>query len=89
MKLDKVISVITLRDVVREVVVFGACFLVAFALSIYAVVHYQTQWSELYTDIGFTAALAAIIYLARCVFKCLVMVACRVVCKIRKCKQKA
>lgn len=89
MKLDKVILAITLRDVVREAAVFGACFLVAFALSIYAVVHYQTQWSELYTNVGYTIVLAAIIYAARCVFKCLAMVACRVVCKIRKCKQKA
>ena len=32
MKLDKVISVITLRDVVREAMVFGLCLLVAFGI---------------------------------------------------------
>ncbi len=84
MKLDKVVLVVTLRDVVREVVVFGVCFLVAFALSIYAVVHFQTEWKELYTDIGYTAALAAIIYVARCIFKCLAMVVWKIVCKFRQ-----
>lgn len=89
MKLDKVILAITLRDVVREAVVFGVCLILAFGMNIYAVWHYQTEWSELYTNVGYTIVLAAIIYAARCVFKCLAMVACRVVCKIRKCKQKA
>ena len=84
MKLDKVILAITLRDVVREAAVFGACLLVAFALSIYAVVHYQTQWSELYTNVGYTIVLAAIIYAARCVFKCVVKMVCRMVCKFRQ-----
>ena len=84
MKLDKVILAITLRDVVREAVVFGACLLVAFALSIYAVVHYQTQWSELYTNVGYTIVLAAIIYAARCVFKCVVKMVCRMVGKFRQ-----
>ena len=89
MKLDKVILAITLRDVVREAAVFGACLLVAIGCNAYAVWHYQTEWSELYTNVGYTIVLAAIIYAARCVFKCLAMVACCVVCKIRKCKQKA
>ena len=89
MKLDKVILAITLRDVVREAVVFGVCLILAFGMNIYAVWHYQTEWSELYTNVGYTVVLAAIIYAARCVFKCLAMVACREVCKIRKCKQKA
>lgn len=89
MKLDKVISVITLRDVVREVVVFGVCLLVALGASAYAVWHYQTEWSELYTDIGYTVALAAVIYLARCIFKCLAIVVWRVVCKFRQRKQDA
>lgn len=89
MKLDKVISIITLRDVVREAMVFGVCFLVAFALSIYAVLHYQTEWKELYTDIGYTMALAAIIYAARCLFKALTIVVWKIVCKFRQRKQNA
>lgn len=84
MKLDKVISVITLRDVVREVVVFGVCFLVAFGISAYAVWHFQTDWAELYTDIGYTLALAAIIYVARCLFKALAIVVWKIVCKFRQ-----
>lgn len=83
MKLDKVIASITLRDVVYELVVFAACLLIAFAANIYAIVHYQTSWSELYTDIGFTMVLALVIYVARCVFKLLVKAICYIVCKVR------
>lgn len=84
MKLDKVILAITLRDVVREAVVFGACLLVAIGCNAYAVWHYQTEWSELYTNVGYTIVLAAIIYAARCVFKCVVKMVCRMVCKFRQ-----
>ncbi len=84
MKLDKVILAITLRDVVREAVVFGVCLILAFGMNIYAVWHYQTEWSELYTNVGYTVVLAAIIYAARCVFKCVVKMVCRVVCKFRQ-----
>ena len=83
MKLDKVIASITLRDVAYEIAVFAACLLIAFLVSIYAVVHYQTSWSELYTDIGFTTVLALVVYVARCVFKLLVKAVCYIVCKVR------
>ena len=89
MKLDKVLSVITLRDVVREAMVFGLCLLVAFGINVYAVWHYQTEWSELYTDVGYMVVLAIVIYVARCIFKCVAIVVWRVVCKFRQRKQDA
>ena len=83
MKLDKVIFSITLRDVVREAVVFGVCLLLAIGCNAYSIWHYQTEWSELYTNVGYTVVLATIIYAARCVFKCVVKMVCCVVCKFR------
>ena len=68
------IATITLGDVVRELVVFAVCLVAAIALNAYAIVHYQTRWSELYTDIGFTVSLALIIYTARCVAKGLITI---------------
>lgn len=77
------IATITLGDVVRELVVFAVCLVAAIALNAYAIVHYQTRWSELYTDIGFTVSLALIIYTARCVAKALIIVMWKLVKKLR------
>lgn len=70
---NKVIATITLGDVVRELIVFGACVVIAIALNAYAIVHYQTNWSELYTEVGFTMTLAFILYATRCVVKALII----------------
>ncbi|MBQ5359044.1 MAG: hypothetical protein IIU61_06340 [Alistipes sp.] len=83
MRRDKVIATITLGDVVRELVVFAICLVAAIALNAYAIVHYQTKWSELYTDIGFTVSLALIIYAARCVAKALIIVMWKLAKKLR------
>lgn len=74
MKLDKTFMVITIADIVREVIVFAVCLLAAFGINVYAIVHYQTEWSELYTEIGFVLTIALIIYGYRCAFK--------IICKI-------
>lgn len=71
---SKVIATITVADVVREGVVFGVCLLAAIAMNAYSIVHYQTEWSELYTEFGFVATLAVILYAARCVAKALILV---------------
>lgn len=71
---SKVIATITVADVVRECVVLGVCLLVAIAMNAYSIVHYQTEWSELYTEFGFVVTLAVILYAARCVAKTLILV---------------
>lgn len=68
------IATITVADVVRECVVFGVCLLVAIAMNAYSIVHYQTEWSELYSEFGFVVTLAVILYAARCVAKALILV---------------
>lgn len=68
------IATITVADIIREGVVFGVCLLVAIAMNAYSIVHYQTEWSELYSEFGFVATLAVIIYAARCVAKALILV---------------
>ncbi|MBO5217629.1 MAG: hypothetical protein J6B41_07800 [Alistipes sp.] len=81
---NKVIAVITLADVIREVAVFGACLIIAIALNAYAIVHYQTEWSELYTEFGFVLTLALILYVARCVVKALILVLWKCVKLLRR-----
>ena len=77
------IATITLGDVVRELVVFGVCLLVAIAMNAYSIVHYETEWSELYSEFGFVATLAVIIYAARCVAKALIIVMWKLAKKLR------
>lgn len=77
------IATITVADVVRECVVFGVCLLAAIAMNAYSIVHYQTEWSELYTELGFVATLAVILYAARCVAKALIITIRRLVKKLR------
>lgn len=77
------IATITLGDVVRELVVFGVCLLIAIAMNAYSIVHYETEWSELYSEFGFVATLAVIIYAARCVAKALIIVMWKLAKKLR------
>lgn len=83
MRKDKVIATITLGDVVRELIVFGVCFMAAIALNAYAIIHYQTEWSELYTEIGFMTTLALILYVARCVAKVIILSVWKLIGKVR------
>lgn len=80
---SKVIATISVADVVRECVVFGVCLLVAIAMNAYSIVHYQTEWSELYTELGFVVTLAVILYAARCVAKALILVVWKLAKKLR------
>lgn len=84
MKEDKIVATITLRSVIREAIVFGVCIALAVALNAYAIVKYDTQWSELYTDIGYTILLAMIIYGARCVAKIIILSIWWLISKIRQ-----
>lgn len=72
MRKDKVIATITLSDVIRECIIFGVCLLAAIALNAYSITHYQTNWSELYTEFGFVVTLAFILYAARCAAKIII-----------------
>ncbi len=47
----------------RELTVLLISFVVAFGVNVYAVIAYETQWSELLTSMGFVLILTLIFYL--------------------------
>lgn len=38
------------------------CFLMAFALNVYAIISYDGQWNELFWSLGFVAATTVLLY---------------------------
>ena len=54
--------IITPQHVKREIAVALSSLLIAFLLNVYAITTYQTNWNELYTQIGYVLLLAVFIY---------------------------
>lgn len=50
------------RRIVREVLIFLGCFVVAFFVNVYAIHKYKTEWRELVTTLHITAAVAGVLY---------------------------
>ena len=47
----------------REITSFLVCFIIAFALNVYAIIKYEGKWSELFWSLGFVVATAVALYL--------------------------
>ena len=47
----------------RELLVFGACFVLACLMNIYAISIAGTPWSELFTQLGYVMFIALVVYL--------------------------
>lgn len=47
----------------RELTVLLICFLIAFIANIYAIIAYNTPWSELISSLGFVCIVTFILYL--------------------------
>jgi len=45
-----------------EGLIFGLCFLLAFALNIVSVILYKTEWKELYTQLGWVFCISLFLY---------------------------
>lgn len=50
------------RRIAREIWIFLGCFVLAFAINIYAIHEYNTQWKELWTTLPITLAVAVALY---------------------------
>ncbi len=50
--------VISAQRVIRELLIFIGCILAALVVNIYSIVHFKTQWTELFTTLHITLALA-------------------------------
>jgi hypothetical protein len=54
--------VITGRQILRELLIFSGCFVTALAVNVYSIVHFGTEWKELFTTLHITLAIALIFF---------------------------
>jgi hypothetical protein len=54
--------VITPKQLKRELFVWLFCLVVATGMNIYAIIYYETNWTELYSHFGYVVMLSVIFY---------------------------
>lgn len=54
--------IITVKRQKKEILIFAICFLISFIINAISIVVYDTQWKELFTYIGYVAALSVCLY---------------------------
>ena len=55
--------VFTKRRQKKELVIFGACFAIAFLMNVISIIVYKTPWYEVFTQIGYVFVIAIVLYL--------------------------
>jgi TRAP-type C4-dicarboxylate transport system permease small subunit len=61
--------IITPRKLKRELFIWLLCLVAAIGLNVYSIIYYNTNWSELYTHLGYVVAISIVIYLILWVFR--------------------
>jgi len=61
--------IITPAQIKKELFIWLLCLIAGTGLNIYAIIYYDTIWSELYTQAGYVIALSFVIYLILWVFR--------------------
>ena len=54
--------VITKRRIVRELLIFVGCFVLALVVNVYAIIRFGTEWKELITTLHITLAVAVLFF---------------------------
>lgn len=54
--------VITGRRIVRELLIFAGCFILALCVNIYSIIRFGTEWKELITTLHITLAVALLFF---------------------------
>lgn len=68
----------------RELVVLLCCFAAAFMVNVYAVIRYESPWTEIFTQIGYVAIFCGILYVLTVIFRLLAWLISLTVRKIRR-----
>ncbi len=55
--------IITKKRQKIELITLSVCFIIAFALNIYAIIEYNGKWNELFWSLGFVITATFIIYI--------------------------
>ena len=58
-------TVITAKAKRRELWVVLGCFAAACLINVAAIVRYRTDWSEIFSQLGYVVCIAAVLYLLR------------------------
>lgn len=74
-------SVITGKQKTREIIIFLACFVVAFCINIYSIIKFATPWTEVFTQIGFVCIITGVLYVLLWVIRIIVMLVKKLVKK--------
>lgn len=61
--------IITAKRIKTELFTFLTCFIVANLLSLYAIIAYDTAFSELFTQIGYVLLFAVALYVPWCLLR--------------------
>ncbi|MCF8364018.1 MAG: hypothetical protein K9G70_15505 [Prolixibacteraceae bacterium] len=61
--------IITSKDLKRELTIWFVCLVTAIGLNVYAIISYNTSWSELYSQVGYVIVLSLIIYAVSWIFR--------------------
>ncbi|WP_290536000.1 hypothetical protein [Alistipes sp.] len=70
--------VISARRIRREGLFAAAAFIIAFTANIYAVVHFDRPWYELFTQLGYVVVITVAIYLLLWIPRLLVLLVLRI-----------
>ena len=54
--------VISRQRILRESLIFSGCFVAALAVNAYSIVHFGTEWRELFTTLHITLAIALLFF---------------------------
>lgn len=68
--------VIPVRGIVREIVIYAGCVVAALCVNAYAIVHFNTEWKELFTTLHISLALALVFFAVAAVLR-LIVFGCR------------
>lgn len=65
------------RRIAREFLILITCIVIAFAVNIYAIIKYKTEWKELVTTLHIVIALGVAIYAALVILRLVIAAAAR------------
>lgn len=64
--------VISAPRIVRELMIFAGCFVVALGVNVYSIIQFKTEWKELITTLHITLAVALVFFGVLAVLRVLV-----------------
>jgi hypothetical protein len=70
--------VISGRRILRELLLYAGCFVAALAVNVYSIVHFKTEWKELFTTLHITLAVAGVLFVVLALLRAIVF-CCRLV----------